>query len=120
MKNLIEKRKGQLTFIGVIVLALSVILSVVGVILTLTSGIGENLSVVKLVFGILLIVLGVSGIAVGVVFTWVSSAVKATKGSIAEDNLGKGTVNMNKCENCGAEVAEGVKICAQCEENLKP
>ena len=120
MKNIIEKRKGQLQFVGTIVLALGVIFAVTGVVLVLTSGIGEDLSVIKLVFGIILLVLGVLGIGCGVVFTWTSKAVQATKGSIAEENLGKGTVNMHKCENCGAEVDEGVKICAKCEENLKP
>ena len=118
--NIIEKRKTQLKIVGAIILALGVILAVVGVVLTLTSGIGKDLSVVNLVIGIILLVLGIAGIALGVAFSWVASAVKATKGSIAEDNLGKGTVNMNKCENCGAEVEAGVKICAQCEENLKP
>lgn len=118
--NIIEKRKGQLKFVGILVLALSVILAVTGVVLILTSGIGEDLSVVKLVFGIILTVLGVAGLAVGIIFSCVAGAVKATHGSIAEDNLGKGTVNMNKCENCGAEVEVGKKICAKCEENLKP
>ena len=118
--NIIEKRKSQLKFIGAIVLAISVILAVVGVVLLLTCGIGSDLSVTKLVFGIILIVVGIDGIALGVSLTWVASAVKATKGSIAEDNLGHGTANMHKCENCGAEVEQGKTICAKCEENLKP
>lgn len=120
MKNIIEKRKSQLNFIGVIVLALSVILTVAGVVLTLTCGLGEDLSVVKLVFGIILIVIGIAGIALGIILTWMASSVKATNGSIAEDNLGKGTANMHKCENCGAEVEDGKTICSKCEENLKP
>lgn len=119
MKNLIEKRKGQLTAIGAIAIALGVILAVVGVVLTLTSFDGK-LSVVKLVIGIILLLVGLAGLALGVYVTWVASAVKATHGSIAEDNLGKGTVNMHKCENCGAEVEAGQTICAKCEENLKP
>ena len=117
--NIIEKRKSQLKFVGAIVLAISVILAVVGVVLLLNSGIGEDLSVIKLVFGIILIVVGVAGIALGVSLSWVGSAVKATKGSIAEDNLGKGTSNMHKCSNCGAEIEEGKNICSKCEENLK-
>ncbi len=118
--NIIEKRKGQLNFIGIITLALSVILAVTGVILLVTCASGGSLSILKLVFGIILLVLGIAGLVVGIIFTWTASAVKATNGSIAEDNLGKGTANMHKCENCGAEVEEGVKICAKCEENLKP
>lgn len=118
--NIIEKRKSQLKFIGAIILALGVIVAVTGVILTVTSGIGKDLSIIKLVFGIIFIVVGVAGLALGIALSWIASAVKATNGSIAEENLGKGTVNMHKCENCGAEVEEGVKICAKCEENLKP
>ena len=120
MKNIIEKRKGQLRNLGIILLALSVILTVVGVVLLLTCTTNADLKVVKIVLGIFFLIIGLIGLSIGVVFTWVSSSVKATNGSIAEDNLGKGTVNMHKCENCGAEVEEGVKICAKCEENLKP
>lgn len=118
--NIIERRKGQLRFIGIIILILGIVLAVTGVVLLLNSDIGANLNVLKLVLGIVFIVLGVAGLALGVFFTWMSGSVKATNGSIAEDNLGKGTVNINKCENCGAEVEPGVKICAKCEENLKP
>ena len=120
MKNIIEKRKGQLQFIGAIVLAVGVILAVTGIILFVTSKSGNDFNFVKLAFGIILTILGIAGIVCGVVFSWTGSAVKATNGSIAEDNLGKGTVNMNKCENCGAEVEKGIKICKKCEENLKP
>ena len=118
--NIIEKRKSQLKFISAIILAIAVILAVVGIILLINSGIGKDVSVLKLVFGIILIIVGVAGIALGISLSWVANSVKATKGSIAEDNLGKGTVNMNKCQNCGAEVEEGKTICKKCEENLKP
>ncbi|MBO5954856.1 MAG: zinc ribbon domain-containing protein [Clostridia bacterium] len=118
--NIIEKRTSQFKFISAIILALGVILSVVGIILLVNSGIGKDLSVIKLVFGIILIVLGLAGVGFGIAFSWIGASLKATKGSIAEDNAAKGTVNMNKCENCGAEVEPGVKICAKCEENLKP
>ena len=118
--NIIERRKSQFKFISAIILAIGVILAVTGIVLTVTSGIGKNLSALKLVFGIIFIILGVAGIGFGVAFSWIASSVKATKGSIAEDNLGKGTVNMHKCQNCGAEVEEGVTICSKCEENLKP
>ena len=119
MKNILEKRKSQLTAIGAIILALGVILAVVGVVLILTS-FESGLNVVKLIFGIISAVLGLALLVLGVYLTWIASAVKATNGSIAEDILGKGTVNMNKCENCGAQVDAGVKICVKCEENLKP
>lgn len=113
--NIIEKRKGQLKGLGLITLILGALMLVGGVLmLCLGSGAG------MIIGGILLAVLGLVAVVGGIVFTWVSNAVVATHGSIAEGNLGKGTVNMHKCENCGAEVDEGVKICAKCEENLKP
>lgn len=120
MKNIIEKRKDQLKGLGIVLIALGVILTVVGVVLLLTCASNGDIKVVKLVLGIIFLILGLVGIGFGVAFSWVASSVKATNGSIAEDNLGKGTANMHKCENCGAEVEEGVKICAKCEENLKP
>ena len=120
MKNIIEKRKGQLQFMGAIVLALGVIFAVVGIILLVNSGIGKDLNILKLIFGIILLVLGVFGFGCGIIFSCVGKSVVATKGSIAEDNLAKGTVNMNKCQNCGAEVEAGKTICEKCEENLKP
>lgn len=118
--NIIEKRKSQLKFVGAIILALGVIFAVTGVILIVNCGFGKDLSVLKLVFGIILSVLGLAGLGLGISFTWIASSVKATQGSISEEILGKGTVNMHKCENCGAEVEAGTKLCAQCEENLKP
>ena len=77
-------------------------------------------SVGLIIGGVLLLVVGVVGVICGVVFTWTASAVKATHGSIAEDNLGKGTVNMHKCSNCGVEIPAERTICEKCEENLKP
>lgn len=118
--NLIEKRKSQLKSIGALILAVSVIVTVIGIVLALTCKVTENLSIARLVVGIVLIVIGIAGMILGFYLSWVAAAVQATQGSIAEDNLGKGTVNMHKCENCGAEVEEGKKICAKCEENLKP
>ena len=118
--NMIEKRKSQLKYFGALILALGVILAVVGIILIVTSGIGKDLSVAKLIVGIILAILGILGLVFGISFSWISSSLIATKGSVAEENLAKGTVNMNKCKNCGAQVEAGVEICAECEENLKP
>lgn len=118
--NRIEKGKSQLSSLGIVCLALGVILSVIGVVLALTCKISGSLNIVKLVVGIVLLVIGIVGLGFGVNFTWVASALKATKGSIAEDNLGKGTVNMNKCSNCGAEVKKDGELCEKCKENLKP
>lgn len=113
--NIIEKRKSQLKILGMVGLAISSIALIAGILLTALS----NSNTLMIVFGILLIVAGVIGAIASVVFVWMASAVKATKGSIAEENLGIGTVNMIKCKNCGVEVEEGQEICKKCEENLK-
>lgn len=117
--NIMEKRKEQLKLVNIVIIAISVILTVVGIIL-LVKGIGKDLSILKLVFGIILLVLGLCGLGIGIYMSIVTSAVKATEGSIAESNSAKGTVNIHKCKNCGAEVEAGVEICSTCEENLKP
>ncbi|MBO5394454.1 MAG: hypothetical protein J6A28_00925 [Clostridia bacterium] len=114
--NIIEKRKGQLKGFGIILLFIGVA-ALVGGILMIALGSSNPWMIIG---GIIVGVLGLAGVIVGIIFTWVSSAVKATHGSIAEENLAIGTVNIHKCENCGAQVEEGVQICKKCEENLKP
>lgn len=114
--NMIEKRKGQLKGFGIILLILSALALAGGVVMIVLGGANGWL----IIGGVILAVLGIAGLVIGVIFTWTACAVKATHGSIAEDNLAIGTVNMHKCENCGAAVEEGVTICKKCEENLKP
>jgi len=114
--NIIEKRKGQLKGLGIALLVLGGLALVGGI---LMSVLGAP-NVLLIVFGVLLALAGIAGGVVGVIFTWTACAVKATKGSIAEDNLGKGTVNMHKCSNCGEEIPADKTICEKCEENLKP
>ena len=118
--NIIEKRKGQLGFISAIISAISVIVGVVGIIL-IVNATGTNLSVGKLVGGIILTLIGLVGLGFGIFFSIMTSALKATKGNVSEDNsIAKKTVNMNKCENCGAEIEAGKTICDKCEKNLMP
>ena len=118
--NIIEKRKGQLKLLGIVLLVLGAVLALVGIIMTVLGAVAQKTSVVLIIIGVLLAILGVAGIVIGVIFTWTSTAVQATNGSIAEDNLGKGTANMHKCTNCGVEIPQDRTICTKCEENLKP
>ena len=113
--NTIEKRKKQLAGLG-IAGGIIGILSIVGgaVMLALNTD-----KILFLIGGILLLILGLAGIVLGVFLYLMSRAVVATHGSIAEENLGKGTVNMHKCTNCGAEIPAERTICKNCEENLK-
>lgn len=117
--NIIERRKSQLRLISNIILVIATILAIVGLALIITCGFGKDLSVAKLVVGIVLMVLSLCGFAFGIYLSCITSALKATKGSVAEENLGHGTVNMNKCSNCGAEVKKGEELCNKCKEDLK-
>ena len=58
--------------------------------------------IVLIVVGSLLSLLFLSGIVYGFIMYFTGKSLVALNGSIAEDNLAKGTVNMVKCPNCGA------------------
>ena len=117
-KNLIERRKGQLLGLGIAALVVGA-LAMLGGIAMIVGAVLWVINPLLLAFGIIAGIVGAGGIVLGCVFTCTGSAIKATHGSIVEENLGKGTVNMHKCKNCGAELEEGKEICAECQENLK-
>lgn len=97
--NKIEKGKKGLSALGIILIVLSVVFGVLGV-LGIVFG-AKNTNVLLIVLGVLGVLLCGFAIAYGVTFAWTASALVATKGSIAEDNLGIGTVNQEKCQKCG-------------------
>ena len=115
--NSIKKGKKQLYSFAFTLLLAGVVLFASGVVMTVLSLLNE-VNVFVLVFGIIFTVLSTVAIGLGIFFIIMSKAVKATDGSIAEDNI-EGTVNIHKCSNCGQEIEEGKNICAECEENLK-
>lgn len=116
--NRIQKGKAGLVALGIISLVLSIVFLILGIVMVVGSVSNiESLNVIKLVFGIIFIILFIPLLLVGIYFTWVGLALKATKGSIAEDNLGKGTVNMQLCNNCGSEL-NGDKYCPNCGKDV--
>lgn len=117
--NTIEKRKKQLKLFSNIILVLATVSAIVGLALLITCKPESGLSVAKLVVGIVLMVLALVGFGFGIFFTCMANSVQATKGSIKEENLAHGTVNMHKCSNCGAEVKKGEDLCNKCKEDLK-
>lgn len=124
--NKIEKQKGVLVGLGVAALILSAIL-LVGGILMLLFGIPMIIVGDQLTKGIILTVLGglcllmfLPTVAFGIYDTWIGSALKATRGSLKEDNLAKvGTINMIKCSRCGEELKEGETVCSNCEKPVE-
>lgn len=121
--NKIEKGKVGLLVIGIITLVLALAGVGCGIWLTVASAKGISVAatagnIIGLVCGIILIVVGFVLLYVGIHLTWVASVLKATKGSIADDNLGKGTINMIKCPKCGSEVSPEDKVCGNCGAKL--
>ena len=116
--NSIEKQKGALIGIGVLMLVLSVASMVFGVILIVAgaSNLGGAIGIAKLVSGIILSLLSLVFIPYGIKCIWVGGALKATKGSLKQGNIAKdgGTVNMRKCDKCGTEIKDGESVCSNC------
>ena len=75
-------------------------------------------NVFGLVAGLILCLMSFGLIWVGIYFTWVGLSVKAFQGSIKDDDLAKGTVNMKKCSVCGSEVTAEDKVCGNCGKSL--
>ena len=121
--NKIEKGKTGLIGLGVGALVLA-LLSLVGAVFVIIDGI-RSVSVAvsvanifEIIGGAILCIVAFLLIYVGIYFTWIGSSMKAVKGSIADDDLCKGTVNMIKCENCGSEVTSEDQVCGNCGYSL--
>lgn len=121
--NKIEKGKKGLIWIGVIALVLSVVGVVAGtwIVVACAKSLAEAITagnIIGVVAGSLLILLSFALIFVGIHFVWIGAVIKATNGSIKDDDLCKGTVNMIKCPKCGNEVAADDKVCGNCGKVL--
>ncbi|MBR1925477.1 MAG: zinc ribbon domain-containing protein [Clostridia bacterium] len=118
--NVIEKGKKQLIGLSVTIIVVSLAFLAGGVFLIVSGAIGISESayavgiVLKMVFGVILILLGIVGLGAGIVMVWTGGAIKAKYGSIMEGNLGFGTVNMQKCPKCGSQIKEDEKFCGIC------
>lgn len=121
--NIIKKQKGMLIGLGVVCAIISILLLVFGIILTIggASNIGAAEGIIKLVFGIIMLLLFIPLGLAGVRFIWVGCALTATEGSIKMGNIAKegGTVNMVKCDKCGTEIKAGETICSNCGKPIE-
>lgn len=122
--NKIEKGKKALIWLGVGSFILTIILIVVGIFViingakSLSDGVSVR-NIFEIVAGSILLLISFFFAYIGIYFCWVGSAIKATNGSIKDDDLCKGTVNMKKCKNCGSEVCLSDKVCGQCGNKLE-
>lgn len=126
MSNRIEKEKGFLIALSVIALILGLSAVVGGIVIiannvaSLTSTDTEvtSASIVSLVFSIILLFCGALLGAFGVRYLWIGLSIKATKGSVAQDNLSKGTPNGKVCPKCGCTNTPDSTVCTSCGEKL--
>lgn len=76
------------------------------------------LGVVLIVIGSIMTLLFLSGVVYGIILYITGKSLVALNGSVKEDNLGVGTVNMLKCDSCGAEIEKNEKFCSKCGKEL--
>ena len=124
--NSIQKKKGALIGIAIAALILGLAALVGGIILVIFGAknlVNQNWVAggLMVAFGGLLVVLGLIGGLWGIRYIWVGSAIKATKGPIAEENLAmnKEGKNVIRCPKCGCANSVENKVCSNCEAPLQ-
>ena len=122
MANKIEKQKGVVVGFGIVCLVFSVAAFVFGVVLLATMAGKETAALIlHIVFGILLILGGLFLVVLGIRIVWIGGSLKATHGSISQENLGKGdeTNTLKKvCPKCGCTNTVDATECSNCHEPL--
>ena len=115
MANKIEKQKGVLLGFGILVLVLALGAIIGGIVLLATMANKEGATLaLHIAFGILLILGSLFLIVVGVRIVWIGGALKATHGSISEENLAKEKSPTTKvCPKCG-ELTLSHHVCSNC------
>ena len=116
--------KGKKSLIGIsialIILSLVLVGGSVGLIIWGAKIVKDAVAigVVLIIVGALLSILFLGGVAYSFVFYFTGKSLVALNGSVAEDNLGIGTININKCSNCGEKIEDNEKFCAKCGNEL--
>ena len=106
--------------ISMIVLSLLCVAGSIGLIIWGAKTVSDSivLGIVLIIVGAVLSLMFFSGIIYGFVLFFTGKSLVALSGSMKEENLGKGTVNMIKCPNCGVEVGVKDKFCPKCGKDL--
>lgn len=86
---------------------------------------GANLVKTSIIWAIILMAIGsifaltfLTGVIYGFILYFTGKSLVAMNGSVAEDNLAMGTVNMIKCASCGNAVKTDEKFCSKCGKSL--
>ena len=124
--NKIEKGKAGLSVLSVVLMIVAVLAIALAVFLIIF---GANLCAngeLDILFGVLSIVGGSVIAILGLVFfAWtfwffvLGRSIKATKGTISEENLAKMEGNTQKCPSCGATNTIDATNCTVCKTPLK-
>ena len=124
-KNILKKGKTALLAISILLMVVSIALCVVGIILAVRGfgmiGVdGANLTsmILLIVFGLLMAVMGIVGFCASFIMIWTGSVMKTNLGNTKDYTIPKGTLNMQKCPNCGTEIKPDDKICGNCGHSL--
>lgn len=117
--NNIEKGKKSLKNLGVLSLVVNIVAIVIGAVLMILGAIAIGDSkvvqgIIEIVIGIGFCALAVVSLIIGVVATSTSSAMKATKGSVVDENLAHGTMNATLCGKCGTVLSSDSEFCPKC------
>lgn len=125
MANKMQKQKGVLVGVSIAAIIIGIAAIIVGIILCVKHignlAINENdltLNIIGIIGGVILVIGSAILTIWGGYTLWIGLALKATKGSIAETNLAKGTVNGKVCPKCGCTNTPDSVKCTSCGTDL--
>lgn len=120
MANKIEKQKGVVIGFGIFALVIALAGLIFGVVLLATMAGKEGASLVlHIVFGILLFLIGGFFLVLGIRIVWIGGALKATHGSLAQENLAHEKNATTKiCPKCGCTNGADSTECTSCHTPL--
>lgn len=73
-------------------------------------------AIISLILGIIVALLGLTGLFFSIVALFVSAGMINTKGSVRDGNRAIGTENVHLCSKCGRPLSENDAFCKSCGE----
>ena len=110
--------KSHLTLLGIVVALIAVALIVGGVWLFVKGVLvaGVVAKIWRIILSIVMVLLGLPfGVVAFMMLATASAMIKVKDGNVSDvGNSGKGTVNILKCQKCGAKLNEDNECCTKC------